>query len=143
MRISDWSSDVCSSDLSDPAHNSRRRDPIGCRNTTLRGALDGRTPRAVHGGESGKGRPARPAGACMNVGGGIAEPGPPPIREITMAAAHHTLPLPSGETVPVLGQGTWGMGEGRNSREADADAPRRGLDPALTPIAPAETSGTR
>src|SRR3546814_13593838 len=104
MRISDWSSDVCSSDLSDPAHNSRRRDPIGLRNTTRRGALDGRTPRAVHGGESGKGRPARPAGACMNVGGGIAEHGPPPIREITMAAAHPTLPLPSGEPVPVLGR---------------------------------------
>src|SRR3546814_18755821 len=74
----------------------------------------------------------------MNVGGGIAEPGPPPIREITMAAAHHTLPLPSGETVPVLGQGTWGMGEGRNSREAEAAALRLGLDLGLTLLATAD-----
>src|SRR3546814_13497575 len=85
---------------SDPAHNSRRRDPIGLRNTTRRGALDGRTPRAVHGGESGKRRPAPPAGAVLNVGGGIAEPGPPPNREITMAAGHHNPPLHTGDTAP-------------------------------------------
>src|SRR3546814_1089101 len=77
----------------------------------------------------------------MNVGGGIAEPGPPPIREITMAAAHHPRPRPSGDTVPGLGRGAWGMCEGGDSREAEADALRLGLDLGMTLIDTAEMYG--
>jgi diketogulonate reductase-like aldo/keto reductase len=49
-----------------------------------------------------------------------------------------TLRLPSGELVPVLGQGTWGMGENQASRGAELAALRRGLDLGLTLIDTAE-----
>ena len=49
-----------------------------------------------------------------------------------------TLRLPSGEPVPVLGQGTWGMGEDRGSRPAEVRALERGLDLGLTLIDMAE-----
>jgi diketogulonate reductase-like aldo/keto reductase len=29
-----------------------------------------------------------------------------------------TLPLPSGRTIPILGQGTWNMGEDPSARQA-------------------------
>ena len=49
-----------------------------------------------------------------------------------------TLALPSGEQVPVLGQGTWGMGEHRASRAAEVRALQRGLDLGLSLIDTAE-----
>jgi diketogulonate reductase-like aldo/keto reductase len=52
-----------------------------------------------------------------------------------------TLPLPDGEPVPVLGQGTWGMGERASSRAAEVRALRRGLDLGLTLIDTAEMYG--
>ena len=49
-----------------------------------------------------------------------------------------TLALPGGEQVPVLGQGTWGMGEHRASRAAEVRALQRGLDLGLSLIDTAE-----
>ncbi|BAD39643.1 oxidoreductase [Symbiobacterium thermophilum IAM 14863] len=49
-----------------------------------------------------------------------------------------TLSLPSGERVPVLGQGTWTMGESRRSRREEAEALRLGLDLGMTLIDTAE-----
>ncbi len=49
-----------------------------------------------------------------------------------------TLSLPSGERVPVLGQGTWTMGENRRSRREEAEALRLGLDLGMTLIDTAE-----
>mgnify|MGYP000281756659 CR=1 FL=1 len=46
--------------------------------------------------------------------------------------------LPSGEAVPVLGQGTWGMGENRGRRRDEAAALRHGLELGLTLIDTAE-----
>jgi diketogulonate reductase-like aldo/keto reductase len=53
----------------------------------------------------------------------------------------HTLPttkLPSGEAVPILGQGTWRMGESRSRRREEADALRLGIELGLTLIDTAE-----
>jgi len=52
-----------------------------------------------------------------------------------------TVTLPSGETIPALGQGTWGMGEGRRSPVDEAAALRLGLDLGLTLIDTAEMYG--
>ena len=52
-----------------------------------------------------------------------------------------TVALPSGETVPVLGQGSWGMGESRHRRAAEIAALRVGLDLGLTLIDTAEMYG--
>ena len=49
--------------------------------------------------------------------------------------------LPDGEAVPVLGQGTWGMGENRSRRADEAAALRHGLDLGLTLIDTAEMYG--
>ena len=49
-----------------------------------------------------------------------------------------TLALPSGEQAPVLGQGSWGMGEHRASRAAEVRALQRGLDLGLSLIDTAE-----
>ncbi len=46
--------------------------------------------------------------------------------------------LPSGESVPVLGQGTWYMGEDRRQFHQEADALRLGLDLGMTLIDTAE-----
>jgi diketogulonate reductase-like aldo/keto reductase len=48
------------------------------------------------------------------------------------------IPLPSGETIVVLGQGTWGMGEDRRKRKAELAALRLGLDVGMTLIDTAE-----
>ena len=42
--------------------------------------------------------------------------------------------LPSGETVPALGQGTWKMGESRGARAAEIKALQLGLDLGVTLI---------
>lgn len=52
-----------------------------------------------------------------------------------------TLALPDGEAVPVLGQGTWGMGERRGARADEVRALRQGLDLGLGLIDTAEMYG--
>ena len=49
-----------------------------------------------------------------------------------------TLKLPSGELVPVLGQGTWNMGEDARHRQEEVAALRLGLDLGMTLIDTAE-----
>jgi len=49
-----------------------------------------------------------------------------------------TVALPSGDTVPALGQGTWAMGEKRKRRAEEIGALRLGLDLGLTLIDTAE-----
>jgi diketogulonate reductase-like aldo/keto reductase len=52
-----------------------------------------------------------------------------------------TTNLPSGEAVPVLGQGTWHMGDELRRRESEIAALRLGLDLGLTLIDTAEMYG--
>src|SRR5437763_11642138 len=52
------------------------------------------------------------------------------------------LELPSGERLPVLGQGTWGMGERGSNRPAEVAALRRGLDLGIGLIDTAEMYGS-
>jgi diketogulonate reductase-like aldo/keto reductase len=49
-----------------------------------------------------------------------------------------TVAFPDGRTVPVLGQGTWHMGERRDRAAAEADALRLGLDLGMALIDTAE-----
>jgi diketogulonate reductase-like aldo/keto reductase len=53
-----------------------------------------------------------------------------------------TTSLPSGEKVPVLGQGTWHMGEDNDRRAAEIAALRLGLDLGMTVIDTAELYGS-
>ena len=55
-----------------------------------------------------------------------------------MAAAVRTTRLPSGEAVPVLGQGTWAMAEKASRRKDEIAALRLGLDLGMTLIDTAE-----
>jgi diketogulonate reductase-like aldo/keto reductase len=52
-----------------------------------------------------------------------------------------TTKLPSGETVPVLGQGTWYMGDEANRRAGEIASLRLGLDLGMTLIDTAEMYG--
>ncbi|TXL64150.1 aldo/keto reductase [Zeimonas arvi] len=52
-----------------------------------------------------------------------------------------SVTLPSGKTVPCLGQGTWTMGEGPSARAREIAALRTGLDLGLTLIDTAEMYG--
>ena len=52
-----------------------------------------------------------------------------------------TIALPSGETLPVLGQGTWMLGEDPPLRKDEIAALRRGLDLGMTLIDTAEMYG--
>jgi len=52
-----------------------------------------------------------------------------------------TLLLPSGRTIPVLGQGTWAMGEDPARRRQEADALRLGMDLGVNLIDTAEMYG--
>ena len=54
------------------------------------------------------------------------------------ATAVRSTKLPSGEAVPVLGQGTWGMAEGKHPRTDEIQALRLGLDLGMTLIDTAE-----
>ena len=54
------------------------------------------------------------------------------------ATAVRTTKLPSGEAVPVLGQGTWHLAEDRLRREEEIHALRVGLDSGMTLIDTAE-----
>jgi len=51
------------------------------------------------------------------------------------------LTLPSGQTIPVLGQGTWNMGEDPARRGAEVDALRLGLDLGMRLVDSAEMYG--
>jgi len=53
-----------------------------------------------------------------------------------------TTALPSGETVPVLGQGTWNLGDNPRQRPAEIEALRLGLDLGMTLIDTAEMYGS-
>jgi diketogulonate reductase-like aldo/keto reductase len=55
-----------------------------------------------------------------------------------LATSARTTSLPSGETVPVLGQGTWHFAEDPRRRTDEIAALRRGLDLGLTLIDTAE-----
>jgi diketogulonate reductase-like aldo/keto reductase len=52
-----------------------------------------------------------------------------------------SLPLPSGRQMPMLGQGTWGMGEKRSEFAAEVAALKLGLDLGVTLIDTAEMYG--
>lgn len=52
-----------------------------------------------------------------------------------------TTPLPSGRAIPVLGQGTWKMGEDPSRRRTEVDALRLGMDLGMTLIDTAEMYG--
>jgi diketogulonate reductase-like aldo/keto reductase len=52
-----------------------------------------------------------------------------------------TVRLPSGEGVPQLGQGTWGLGESVRMRKEEVAALRLGIDLGLTLIDTAEMYG--
>lgn len=56
----------------------------------------------------------------------------------TAKRAVPALTLPSGDTMPVLGQGTWRMGESRRRRQDEIDALRLGLDLGMTLLDTAE-----
>ena len=49
--------------------------------------------------------------------------------------------LPSGETIPILGQGTWHLGQGRHPRAEEIRALREGIDLGMTLIDTAEMYG--
>jgi diketogulonate reductase-like aldo/keto reductase len=53
-----------------------------------------------------------------------------------------TIPLPGGETIPVLGQGTWQMGDNRARRAEEIKALRAGVDLGMTLIDTAEMYGS-
>lgn len=52
-----------------------------------------------------------------------------------------TLELLSGQSIPVIGMGTWQMGENRRNRQAEVAALRHGLDLGLSLIDTAEMYG--
>jgi diketogulonate reductase-like aldo/keto reductase len=58
------------------------------------------------------------------------------------ASSMRTVTLKSGDEVPVLGLGTWRMGERRGERAAEVAAIRLGLDLGITLIDTAEMYGT-
>src|SRR6202451_629361 len=55
-----------------------------------------------------------------------------------MTSPMRTISLPSGDQIPVLGQGTWGLGESRARRSSEIAALRRGLDIGMNLIDTAE-----
>lgn len=62
-------------------------------------------------------------------------------REINSAPKVRTIPLPSGRPIPVLGQGTWRMGEDPSQRQSEVAAIRLGLDLGMSLIDTAEMYG--
>ena len=55
-----------------------------------------------------------------------------------MASPMRTISLPYGDQIPVVGQGTWGLGESRARRSSEIAALRRGLDIGMNLIDTAE-----
>ena len=74
-------------------------------------------------------RPRRPSARARDAG---------PVGDLLMI---RSLPLPSGREMPVLGQGTWGMGEKRAQFDAEVAALKLGLDLGITLIDTAEMYG--
>jgi diketogulonate reductase-like aldo/keto reductase len=60
---------------------------------------------------------------------------------VVATAASPAVRLPSGETVPALGQGTWQLGESAHNRKKEIEALRTGLDLGMTLIDTAEMYG--
>jgi diketogulonate reductase-like aldo/keto reductase len=60
---------------------------------------------------------------------------------MTVLTAVRTVSLPSGETIPALGQGTWHMGEDRRRRNDEIAALRLGIDLGMSLIDTAEMYG--
>src|SRR6059058_4277838 len=56
-------------------------------------------------------------------------------------AKTRTLRLPTGRPIPVLGQGTWRMGEDPAKKQSEIDALRLGLDLGMSLIDTAEMYG--
>ncbi|GHJ26177.1 oxidoreductase [Streptomyces hygroscopicus subsp. sporocinereus] len=56
--------------------------------------------------------------------------------------APDTVPLPSGERIPLLGQGTWHLGDDPRRRADEIAALRRGLDLGMTLVDTAEMYGS-
>lgn len=61
--------------------------------------------------------------------------------ELNNAPKVRTTQLPSGRSIPVLGQGTWRMGEDPSQRQAEVDALRLGLNLGMNLIDTAEMYG--
>src|SRR3954469_10589904 len=66
---------------------------------------------------------------------------PPSFRRFVITVAIRTIQLPSGAAMPVLGQGTWQVGEGLHPRDDEIAALRLGLDLGMTLIDTAEMYG--
>jgi diketogulonate reductase-like aldo/keto reductase len=60
------------------------------------------------------------------------------IRPLNRAHAVRTTRLPSGEAIPALGQGTWGMAEDAEHHKAEVAALRLGIELGMTLIDTAE-----
>jgi diketogulonate reductase-like aldo/keto reductase len=58
-----------------------------------------------------------------------------------MITTMRTLKLPSGQAIPVLGMGTWQMGENARNRQSEIDALRHGLGLGISLIDTAEMYG--
>lgn len=58
-----------------------------------------------------------------------------------MTTTMQTLQLPSGQPIPILGMGTWRMGENTRNRQQEIEALRHGLDHGLSLIDTAEMYG--
>jgi diketogulonate reductase-like aldo/keto reductase len=63
------------------------------------------------------------------------------MRSATQRSTEVTTLLPSGRPIPVLGQGTWRMGEDPSRRQSEIAALRLGLDLGITLIDTAEMYG--
>jgi diketogulonate reductase-like aldo/keto reductase len=63
------------------------------------------------------------------------------MRSVVAEGAVRTIALPSGQRVPVLGQGTWHMGEDPRRRKNELAALRVGIELGLTLIDTAEMYG--
>ena len=61
--------------------------------------------------------------------------------ELNSAPKVRTIQLPSGRSIPVLGQGTWNIGESRSRRQVEVEALRLGLNLGMNLIDTAEMYG--
>lgn len=64
-----------------------------------------------------------------------------PSTELNHAPKVRTTQLPSGQSIPVLGQGTWRMGEDPSRRQEEVEALRLGLNLGMNLIDTAEMYG--